>query len=135
MEPGTDPDPFDTHLARPAPKPVANETWQRRWRIAGGVTIFTCAAMAFLGVEIQALHESKTLFLVYWGVFALLFFLTLYIVALDFRYIRAQHAIAARDLFQETLGDHEFRQALNKAMQEASEDESDPDTGKARTRD
>jgi len=107
----------DTHSdsSETAPTPLVNDTWQKRWRMVGGATIVLCAVMAGFGVNIQALHESKTLFVVYWGVFLLLFLGTLYIVALDLRYIRAQHAIAERDLFQETLGDRQFREALNNA--------------------
>jgi hypothetical protein len=101
----------------------APSSWQKRWRIAGMVTIGICAIMAGFGVDMQMLRESTTLFLVYWGIFALLFFVTLYIVALDLRYTRAQHAIAERDLFHETLGDPQFRDALNEAVRSASEDD------------
>jgi hypothetical protein len=109
--------------------PSLNEAWQKRWRIVGAVTIAICAAMAGLGVNIQLLHDSKPLFFVYWGVFALLFFLTLYIIVLDLRYIRAQHAIATRDLFQNTIGDREFRQELNEAIRTASDDDPDDSAG------
>jgi len=102
-------------------KPPAPASWQKRWRIVGGVTVAICAVMAGLGVEMQILRNSSTLFLVYWGVFALLFFVTLYIVLLDLRYIRAEHAIAQRDLFYQTLGDQEFREALKDAVRSASD--------------
>ncbi len=130
MEDGANLDPLDADRSDKPQPPLANETWQKRWRIAGGVTVIICAAMAAFGVDMQMLRDSTTLFLVYWGVFTLLFFATLYIVALDMRYIRAQHAIEARDLFQETLGDHEFRDALNEAVRSASNEDSKNDVGK-----
>lgn len=102
----------------------ATEAWQKRWRIVGAITIAACAVMAGFGVDMQMLRESRSLFLVYWGVFAILFFVTLYIVALDFRFIRAQHAIEERDLFLQTLGDEKFREALNEAVRSASDDAS-----------
>lgn len=127
MDDDTNPDSAE-HDATVAP-PSLNEAWQKRWRIAGGITIAVCAAMAGLGINMPILHDSKPFFFIYWGVFTLLFFVTLYIVALDLRYIRAQHAIAARDLFQDTLGDREFRQALNEAVRTASKDDPDDDAG------
>ena len=125
MSDGSNPDPAEDSNFETHPFVAANDTWQKRWRIIGGISIALCAIMAGLGVNIQALHESKTLFVVYWGVFLLLFLGTLYIVALDLRYIRAQHAIAERDLFQETLGDREFREALNEAVRTQPDDNAD----------
>jgi hypothetical protein len=104
------------------PAARVDNTWQKRWRIAGGITIALCGLMAWFGVDMNMLRESTIFFLVYWGVFALLFFVTLYIVALDLRYIRAQHAIAQRDLFRETLGEKEFREALRDAVIEAKQE-------------
>ena len=104
------------------PSARVDDTWQKRWRFVGGVTIGLCGLMAWFGVDMAMLRESTIVFLIYWGVFALLFFVTLYIVALDLRYIRAQHAIAQRDLFCQTLGEQEFREALREAITEAKED-------------
>ncbi len=123
MDDGNSPDPADNVQG----ETPATEAWQKRWRIAGGITIATCAVMAGFGTDMQMLRESRTLFVVYWGVFALLFLLTLYIVALDFRFIRAQHAIEERNLFQQTLGDEKFREALNEAVRSASDDATSDD--------
>jgi len=124
-------DPEDNHPEIEIPaegrKPTArvDDTWQKRWRIAGGITIGICALMAWFGVDMNMLRESRLIFLIYWGVFALLFFVTLYIVALDIRYIRAQHAIAQRDLFHQTLGEEEFREALRDAIKETKQEDDD----------
>lgn len=119
MNDDTNPDPADSEHSDASS--MATETWQKRWRIAGGFTVLVCAAMAVFGVDMQMLHDSTPLFLIYWGVFILLFFATLYFVALDLRYIRAEHAIAKRDLFQNTLGDQEFRETLEEAVRDASD--------------
>ena len=121
MDDGNTPNSAD-HVQADLPATV---TWQKRWRIAGGITIAACAVMAGFGVDMQLLRDSRTLFLVYWGVFALLFLATLYIVALDLRFIRAQHAIEERNLLQQTLGDEKFREALNEAVRSASDDAPD----------
>lgn len=124
MSDANPPDSAEAEHANPTTPNLAPESWQKRWRIVGAVTIAICAVMAGFGVDMQILRNSQLLFLVYWGVFALLFFVTLYVVALDLRYIRAQHAVAERDLFRETLGEGEFREALREAVKTASDEKS-----------
>lgn len=94
---------------------------QKHWRVAGGVCLAACAAMAVLGVRIEALRSSPGLFLGYWALFLLLFVFTLYCVLLDLRFIKAEHAIMSREVFRETLGDEEFRSALRAAQKKSAE--------------
>lgn len=122
MGPAHDSEPVQGPDNRPA-EPIPGLT-QRRWRIAGGITVGICALMAYFGADQPFLRESKTIFLIYWGIFVVLFIVTLYIVALDIRFIRVQHSVAERDLFQETLGDKEFREALQEAVRNASQQTS-----------
>ena len=98
---------------------------QKQWRTVGIVCLAGCGVMAVLGVRIEALRSSPALFLGYWAVFLLLFVITLYCVLLDIRFIKAEHAIMAREVFRETLGDEEFRNAL-RAAQKKSADPSKP---------
>jgi hypothetical protein len=50
----------------------------------------------------------------YWGIFFLSLLVTLYMVLLDLRYIRLMYVREEKDLFEDTLGSEEFRQALLK---------------------
>ena len=89
---------------------------QIHWRVAGGVALAVCAAMAWWGTKWDALRESPALFLFYWAVFFAAFAVVLYCVVLDLRYIRLEYVVENRDIFKETLGDEEFRRALREAQ-------------------
>lgn len=93
---------------------------QRHWRIVGGVCLMSCGAMAVYGVNLKVTDIAPWLFLGYWGLFLVLFLIVLYCVLLDLRYIRAEHAIWQREVFNETLGDEEFRRALREAQAKSS---------------
>lgn len=89
---------------------------QRHWRIVGGICLTGCGVMAVYGVNLKVTEIAPWLFLGYWGLFLVLFLIVLYCVLLDLRYIRAEHAIWQREVFNETLGDEEFRRALKEAQ-------------------
>jgi len=107
---------------------------QARWRLAGTVCILLCGAMAFAGVSVDWvntwLRSDLRNFFIYWAIFFFLFLAAIYLALLDFRYIRAQYAIARREVFQQTLGEEAFRKALlakkeaKKQTKEEKEDES-----------
>lgn len=95
---------------------------QRTWRIVGGVSILIAAAMAWYGSEHMVRGVAVWQLAVYWLVFLLLFLLAMYMVLLDLRYIRMQHAIDQRDLYLKTLADETVREALRKAMEQGTAD-------------
>ncbi len=63
---------------------------------------------------------------VYWGCFFLALLVTLYMVLLDFRYIRLMYLHGERQLFEETLGSEDFRKALLKREQAMPPDGETP---------
>jgi TRAP-type C4-dicarboxylate transport system permease small subunit len=85
---------------------------QKRWRIAGLLTLGGCAAMAYGGATIAWQSWPVWAMIAYWCLFLLLLLLTFYIALIDIRFIRAEYAIMKRELFKETLGDEELRKAL-----------------------
>ena len=89
---------------------------QRHWRITGAIALAACGGMALYGVNLKATDVASWYFLAYWGLFFVLFLVVLYCVLLDLRYIRAEHAVWQREVFNETLGDEEFRRALREAQ-------------------
>jgi hypothetical protein len=89
---------------------------QWHWRVAGGICIVTAGFMAYGGAHASFVRQSVLAFSLYWGVFLILFLAALFCAWLDMRYIRAEYALAKRDVFQETLGDEEFRQTLRDAQ-------------------
>jgi TRAP-type C4-dicarboxylate transport system permease small subunit len=91
---------------------------QIHWRIAGLIALVICGVMAWVGKDWSVIRESSTWFMLYWAVFFVALVVVLYCVLLDLRYIRAEYAVAKRDLFQETLGDEEFRRVLRQAQAE-----------------
>lgn len=93
---------------------------QAHWRLLGGVCLACCGAMALFGTKLKASVVSPWLFLGYWGLFLLLFLVTLYCVLVDLRFIRAERAIMERDVFMETLGNEEFRRALREAQSKST---------------
>ena len=97
---------------------------QWRWRVAGGLCLAGAGLMAWLGVRLEVIRTSGWLFLGYWGVFTVLFMMTLLCALLDLRYIRMQHAMAEREVYRQTLGDEAFRRAL-RAAQDATKQSGD----------
>ena len=91
---------------------------QWHWRVAGAVFIASAGIMAYGGVNATLVRHSALAFFAYWGVFLVLFLAALFCAWLDMRYIRAEFAVAKRDVFQETLGDEGFRKALRDAQNE-----------------
>jgi hypothetical protein len=83
--------------------------------------------MAWFGAESLALRQSIILMVLYWTVFLILFAVTLFIVLLDFRYIRLQYMAGERAIYQQTLGDEVLRTALRQAQQTSREPQS-PDS-------
>ena len=105
---------------------------QIHWRILGAVALATCGGLAWFGSEWSVVRQSPGAFMAYWAVILVSFIVVVYCVLLDLRYIRAQYAIDRRDLFNETLGDEEFRKVLRAAQEEkarkpaSNPPESDP---------
>ncbi|NUM53058.1 MAG: hypothetical protein HUU46_05390 [Candidatus Hydrogenedentes bacterium] len=94
---------------------------QFRWRVAGAILIVISGGMAFFGVRLPILHESRAAFLVYWLVFLVALIAAIYCALLDLRYIRVRMAMEERELFRDTLGDESFRKALREAQAEEAE--------------
>ena len=61
-------------------------------------------------------NEPRMLF-IYWGVFVLFFLTTLYMALLDIRYIFLEFKLGERELFDDTIGNEAFRQAIRDAQQ------------------
>lgn len=61
-------------------------------------------------------QEARALF-IYWGIFVLFFLTTLYMALLDIRYIFLEFKLGERELFDETIGNEAFRQAIRDAQQ------------------
>ena len=60
----------------------------------------------------EAVRESPLGFCIYWGVFVILFLVSVGLAFWDMRYVRTQYAIEKREVFRQTLGDEEFRRCL-----------------------
>lgn len=50
----------------------------------------------------------------YWSLFLLLIAVSIYVAVFDLRFIRAQYAIEAREVFRRTLGEESVRESLQK---------------------
>ena len=83
-----------------------------------GALVEGCA-LAGAGAYFHFFRESIWTFALFWLVFMGLFFASVVIAILDYRYIRVQYLAAQRDLFKETFGDEKFRAALREAHQKA----------------
>ena len=91
---------------------------QKGWRITGAICITISAVMAYFGVrDITSMTFSVPQLLVYWGIFLLLLCVALYIVVLDMRYIKMKFAMERREVFQQTIGEEEFRKQILQAHQ------------------
>jgi hypothetical protein len=97
-----------------APSPFSlTQTW---WRKVGVGAVALAALMAWVGAEAEFLRRSVLLLLVYWGIFTAVFVTALLMVILDLRYIRLQYVLGKREIFQQTLGDEQFRKSLKQKM-------------------
>ncbi|MBI2433825.1 MAG: hypothetical protein HYV26_13240 [Candidatus Hydrogenedentes bacterium] len=77
--------------------------------------------LAGYGPRFAASVPPVWLLAAYWGVFLLLLLLALYLALVDLRFIRLQYLLGRREIFYDTLGSEEFRQALRKAQEEQRE--------------
>lgn len=105
---------------------VKNLLKQSNWRKIGAGTILLAALMALYSVPGGVLHDSVIhltgLFseqvadrseanrsiqfcFLYWAVFALLIFASLYMAMLDLRFIRLQYDLEKQKLFHQTMGE------------------------------
>jgi hypothetical protein len=96
-------------------------TFQTKWRIAGGIAIGGSAVLAYGGLHWDFPRQSLTHFVVFWLVFFIFFITALLLALWDLRYIRAQYRYDERELFQQTLGDEDFRKRLREAERRARE--------------
>jgi hypothetical protein len=91
---------------------------QRIWRGVGTISLLVAALMAWYGIELLERGGSTIFFLIYWGIFGISLFLSLYMALLDYRYIRLQFKLAEREAFHDTLGTESFRSTRKKATNE-----------------
>lgn len=98
---------------------------QRHWRTIGLVALATCGVMAWLGTRPGFSEYGRNTVLVFWAIFLLSLLVTLYMVLLDFRYIRMEYKIRERALFEETLGNESFRREMLQAQKEINTSEGD----------
>ncbi len=68
--------------------------------------------MAWWGANTVVWIRNPVVFFGYWGLFILLLMVSLFIVALDIRYIRLQYLLGQRELLRQTIEDEAFRRAL-----------------------
>lgn len=115
--------------AIPARKPLLP---QARWRLLGAFTLGGSLLMAAYAASTDILRESALYFVslayeevresadaeaasghfVFWGLFVVLIFASVYLAMLDMRYIRLQYLLQKREIFGQTLGDSAFRESL-----------------------
>lgn len=89
---------------------------QKKWRITGAAAVLVAAIMAWYGASsLQSTLSPLYLFL-YWSVFLVCLIVAFYCVLLDIRFIRLQFALDRQRIFRETVGNQEFRRALNAAQ-------------------
>ena len=74
--------------------------------------------MAWYGSRTGFSEYGLRIAAIYWGCFGLAFLITLYMVLLDFRYIRMKYKIEERSLFSDTLGNPELREEIRKVREE-----------------
>jgi hypothetical protein len=91
---------------------------QAGWRKAGGVCIGVAGLMAWFGVDAESLRSSVLIFGLYWALFLIFFCTAIALVLLDLRYIRLQYSLGKRAIFEETLGDEEFRRRLKAELRD-----------------
>ena len=95
---------------------------QRSWRIAGAVCLLLCGVLVWFGDSLTA-GAGIGFLAAYWGLCLAALLGALFCVLLDLRYIRAEYALERREIFQDTLGDENFRAALLEAQREKAAQE------------
>jgi hypothetical protein len=98
---------------------------QGSWRKAGALALGCAALMAWYGADEFIVGKSTLALLAYWSVFTLLLCVTTYCVILDIRYIKTTFVVGQRDAFMNTLGSKEFREALQKQLEEKEKEKED----------
>ncbi len=91
---------------------------QKFWRRAALGCLTAAGVMAWYGGMMMDPKQHWLWLAGYWGVFLFLLLAALYAAVLDLRFIRLHYALGARDIYQETVGDPAFREALRKALEE-----------------
>ena len=91
---------------------------QKFWRRAALGCLAAAGLMAWYGAMIMDPRQHWMFLAGYWGLFLLLLLATLYAVVLDIRFIRLKYALGARAIYEETVGDPAFREAMRKALEE-----------------
>lgn len=119
---------------------------QKSWRKVATVCLLASAGMAVYAVTSDMMRDSLLHIvrllssekddlstsnpfwacLLYWGVFAGLLFVTVYIAVLDFRFIRLRFALEKRALSQQSWNDEEMSDLLAKTKTE-QEEGAEPD--------
>ncbi len=94
---------------------------QRHWRTIGLVTLAACGLMAWYGSRPGFNEYGRNVLVAYWGFFFLFLLVTLYMVLLDFRFIRMEFKMGERALFEDTLGSEDFRKNLRAAQNDPEE--------------
>ena len=80
--------------------------------------------MAISGMRRDWADSTLNAFVIYWGIVVVLLVVAVYCALIDLRYVRAQYAVAKRDMFRETLGEESFRKDLRAAQEENDPPES-----------
>lgn len=80
--------------------------------------------MAWYGTRVEFGDDGLRAMLIYWGVFLLFLLATLYLALLDIRYVWMEYRMGERELFEDTLGSDDLREALaeRRARREDSRD-------------
>ena len=104
---------------------------QKFWRRASMGCLAAAGAMAWYGATIMDPRQHWLFLAGYWSVFLFLLAAALYAVVLDLRFIRLHYALGAREIYQETVGDPAFREALRKALEEERRNPTAPPDGNA----
>lgn len=93
---------------------------QTTWRITGLLSLGCAAVLAWNGASAGPGNPLWWL-VVYWGSFVLCLLIAMYCALLDLKYIRLQYFLQERQIFEETLGNPEFREAIVRAQRERRE--------------
>nr|HDM59125.1 hypothetical protein [Bacillota bacterium] len=88
-------------------------------RIIATLLLAVIVLMSIYGVKSESVGvERQAAFLIYWGVFFLLFIVLIFLILVDFLAIRASYMIAERKIFKSTLGSDEMRKMLRNLEEE-----------------
>jgi len=86
--------------------------------------------MAWFGAVAVGTEKPLWFLLVYWGIFVLALFVALYMALLDIRYIRLLYLLEEREIFENTIGNPDFRKSLREAQSRnnGAPQDGDPNT-------